>query len=223
MAGHTAAYDEFLFSFNGGIEFKDDLDLDAYGRATPTERAELDRLLEKKLPDGDPRVARAVAALRPADKASQALTRALAGADGEGRVGIARALRSVSDDSALTALRTALFDEAASTASRVQAANALAEIDGAPASASLKLALDEPVAPLQQRAAELLLRRLGLDENAAAEGSGAALLRRLLAATDPSVRAQAIVELKRVVDAGSAAMAGYASGATPPSLAAIKR
>ena len=52
MAGHTAAYDEFLFSFNGGLEFKDDLDLDAYGRATSVERAELDRILEQKLPEG---------------------------------------------------------------------------------------------------------------------------------------------------------------------------
>jgi len=82
MAGHTAAYDEFMFSFNGGLEFKDDLDLDAYGRATPTERVELDRPLDQKLPEGDPRVARAVAMLWPADRACAALSRSLGSADG---------------------------------------------------------------------------------------------------------------------------------------------
>jgi len=221
MAGHTAAYDEFLFSFNGGIEFKDDLDLDAYGRATSTERAELDRLLEQKLPEGDPRVARAIAALWPADRATSALTRALAPASTDGRPGITRALRSVSDSAALDALRTALFDDAADTSSRVAAADALAEIEGAPANFSLKAALDEPVPELQVRAATLLFRRMGLERLASKDDSGAALLGRLLQDDDASVRAAATAELKRIVDSGSAEMAGYAGGATPAPLAAL--
>ncbi len=221
MAGHTAAYDEFIFSFNGGIEFKDDLDLDAYGRSTPTERVELDRLLEQKLPDGDPRVARAIAALWPEDKATAVLTRALAAASTSGRPVIARALRSVSDSVALDALRTALFDDQADAAARVAAAEALAEIDGAPASFSLKAALDEPEPSVQRRAAELLFRRTGLERLASDGASGAALLGRLLHDRSDSVRAQATAELKRVVDSGSAELAGYAGGATPATLATL--
>jgi hypothetical protein len=223
MAGHTAAYDEFLFSFNGGLEFKDDLDLDAYGRATPTERAELDRLLEQKLPEGDPRVARAIAALWPPDRAAAALTRALGATDAEGNVPIARALRSVSNDAALAALRTTLFDEDAPLDARLHAADGIAEIDGAPANASLKVLLDEPVSQLQQRAAALILRRFHLDEASAGDNRAAALLRHLLETTDEAVRARAIGELKRIVDAGSAAMAGYGSSDVPASLAAIAK
>lgn len=223
MAGHTAAYDEFLFSFNGGLEFKDDLDLDAYGRATPTERGELDRLLEQKLPEGDPRVARAVAALWPADKAAAALTRALSATDADGHIHIARALRSVSNDAALTALRTTLFDDDASIDTRLHAADSIAEIDGAPANASLKVLLDEPLPQLQRRAADLILRRFHLDEGSAGDGSAAALLRQLLQTPDDAVRARAVGELKRIVDAGSAAIAGYGSSELPPSLAAIAK
>src|SRR4051812_36808301 len=119
MAGHTAAYDEFMHSFNGGLEYKDDLDLDAYGRCTPTEKAELDRLLEKKLPDGDPRVARAVAALFPEEKAAAVLSDALGKSKGEAQLGITSALRSVADSAALAALRQLLFDDGASTDARV--------------------------------------------------------------------------------------------------------
>jgi len=223
MAGHTAAYDEFLFSFNGGLEFKDDLDLDAYSRATPTERIELDRLLEQKLPEGDPRVARAIAALWPSDKAAAALTRALGATNSEGHVHVARALRSVSNDAALAALRKTLFDEDAPIDARLHAADGIAEIDGAPANASLKLLLDEPELQLQQRAAMLLLRRFHLDEASAGDNGGAVVLRRLLDNTDDAVRRRAIAELKRVVDAGSAAMAGYGGSDMPPSLAAIAK
>jgi hypothetical protein len=214
-----SARDEFIFSFNGDLEFKDDLDLDAYGRCTPTEKAELDRLLAQKLPEGDPRVARAIAALWPADKAAAALTDALSRGDGEARVEIARSLRGVSDGVALNALRAALFDDSAAPDARVQAATALAEIDGAPVNFSLKAALDEPVPELQRRAAELLFRRLGLEARASTPGTGAALLSRLLQHDDAAVRAQALDELKRVVDTGSAALAGYAAGATPATLA----
>src|SRR5437762_12807338 len=115
MAGHTAAYDEFMHSFNGGLEYKDDLDLDAYGRCTPTEKAELDRLLEKKLPEGDPRVARAIAALFPDEKAAAVLSAGLKQSKGEAQLGIASALRSVADAAALDALRGTLFDAAAAT------------------------------------------------------------------------------------------------------------
>lgn len=196
-SGHTAAYGEFMYSFNGGLEFKDDLDLDAYGRCTPTEKAKLDRLLELKLRDGDPRVARAIAAIRPTDASA------------------------MSDGAAIDALRAALFDEHASADSRLAAAVALAQIDGAPANASLKAALDEPVPELQRRAAELLFHRLELDEQATNDASGAAVLHTLLRHADDGVRGAAVTELKRVVDSGSAAMAGYGGGATPPSLAAL--
>lgn len=219
MAGHTAAYDEFLFSFNGGLEFKDDLDLDAYGRATPTEKAELDRLLEQKLPDGDPRVARAIAALWPRDKAAAALTRGLQAAAGTARIGVARSLQDVSESAAVDALRQSLFDEGADTESRVAAADALAEIDGAPVNFSLKAALDEPIPELQRRAAHLLFHRLRLDQQAHDPSAGAGLLRRLLDEHDPALRAVAIAELKRVVETGSAELAGYGEGATPPALA----
>lgn len=223
MAGHTAAYDEFLFSFNGGLEFKDDLDLDAYGRATPTERAELDRLLEQKLPNGDPRVARAIAALWPAEKSTAAFTRALKSAPPDARTDIARALRSVSDNVALESLQAALFDESADPDSRIAAADAIGEIDGAPANFSLKAALDESLPGLRERAAELLFRRLGLARLAASDASGAALLGRLLRDDDEHVRTHAIAELKRIVDTGSAELAGYGGGATPQSLQTLAK
>lgn len=221
MAGHTAAYEAFIFSFNGGLAFKDDLDLDAYGRATAAEQGELDRLLEQKLPEGDPRVAQAIAALWPSSNAAAALTRALASASPEGRVGLARALRSLSDQSALDALRTVLFDDSAAEESRVAAADAIAEIEGAPASFSLKAALDEPLPALQNRARELLFRRSGLERIAGDRTSGAALLGRLLHDPDEGVRAQATRELKRVIECGSAELAGYGGGATPQQLEAV--
>ena len=82
-----------MHSFNGGLEFKDALDLDAYDACTATEKRELDGILESKLADGDPRVAHAIAAMWPKEKATALLTHALAGSSDEARDGIARALR----------------------------------------------------------------------------------------------------------------------------------
>src|SRR5262245_26060801 len=93
MAGHTAAFDEFLLSFNGGQVYADALDLDAYERCTPSEKRELDALLERKLPDGDPRVAHAIAAMWPRERAVAVLRPALAASSAEARPGIERALQ----------------------------------------------------------------------------------------------------------------------------------
>ncbi len=112
----------------------------------------------------------------------------------------------------MDALRTALFDERASTDARLAAADALGEIEGAPANFSLKAALDEPLPELQKRVAELLFRRTGLERLAGDSASGAALLGRLLHDSDEATRRGAIAELKRVVDSGSAEMADQKRG-----------
>lgn len=214
MAGHTAAYDEFVASFIGGLAYKDDLDLDAYERCTPAEKAELDRLLEQKLPDGDRRVARAIAALWPADKASAVLTAAVGSAPDDPRPVIGRALRQVSETAVVDARRSALFDENADEGARIAAAEALAEIDGAPVNFSLLAALDEPLPGLQRRAAELLFTRR-LDGQAAGSTSAAAALRRLLDSDDAEAHAAGVAELKRIAQTGSAQLAGYTAGAAP--------
>ena len=168
-------------------------------------------------------MARAIRALWPPEKATALLTRALASTPPADSVGIARGLRSVSEQSSLDALRMALFDEHASTDARLAAADALGEIEGAPANFSLKAALDEPLPELQKRAVELLFRRTGLERLAGDSASGAALLGRLLLDSDEATHRSAIAELKRVVDSGSAEMAGYRNGATPDPLSAITK
>jgi HEAT repeat protein len=178
-------------------------------------------MLEQKLPEGDPRVARAIRALWPAERATAVLIRALATTAPADRVGAARALRSASEQTSLDAMRTTLFDEHASIDARMAAADAIGEIDGAPANFSLKAALDEPVPNLRKRAAELLFRRTGLERLAGDSASGAALLGRLLRDSDARVNGRAVAELKRVVESGSAEMAGYRNGDTPEPLKVI--
>jgi hypothetical protein len=203
MASHSQGYEEFLRSVKGSLVYKDDLALDAYESCPPAERAELDDLLAQELPKGDPRVARAVACLWPAARASATLTNAVAQAAPGDRPAITSALRMLTDATSLQALRTAVFDTNADPATRIRAAESLAQIDGAPASASLEVAIDEPVPELRLRAAQLLFERMHL----ASTASGS-VLRRMLDSSWGPARDAAISEVKRVSEAGGPELAG---------------
>lgn len=218
MSGHSQGYEEFLRSLKGSLTYKDDLALEAYESCSPAERSELDKLLAQELPNGDPRVARAVALLWPAPRAAAALTDAVTHANSGDRPAIAAALRMLTDASSLQALRTALFDANANVTARIQAAEGLAKIDGPPAAASLEVAIDEPVPALRLRAAELLFERMNLARTAAG-----GVLEQMLASDWLPIRDAAIVEIKRISEAGGPDLAGAGAVAEWPEILAAAR
>jgi hypothetical protein len=200
---HTAEYEEFLRSLKGSLSYKDDLALDCYENCALDERHEIDDLLRRDLPKGDPRVARAVALLWPAPQAAEALTNALANAKPADAPAITDALRMLTEGSSLQALRTALFDESSDEADRIRAAEALAKIEGPPAAASLEAAVDEPLSGLRLRAAELLFDRLLLAATAVGP-----VLQQMLTSKWQAIRDAGITEVKRISQAGSLQAAG---------------
>lgn len=192
-------FDAVVKSLAGSQEWKDELDLAAFGRCSADEQAELLRRVLAALDQGDDeRLPRALALMSDFATAATVLSRVVASGRGSVRAQAARALRDLVDG-VITRGLAACLDSTLPAVDRAAAAVALGETPGILAAQILGDHVDDPDvgARAQQALAErfLVLVSDGTTEQ----------LRRLGAALrspEPATRAFAAAGLRKLAELG---------------------